>query len=351
MPDAMHATVRRLRLVAAMFLLTLAAVAATPAGASAADPADPPVCGVTGPKVCVDVDGSSPTVSPTTVSPLTGLVFPAYVSYKVTITNESQSTVTHAVLRNIVPPGSTPSTPPTGCTSASGVVTCAFGNLPSGGPPVTVTITVTAPQVEGLVTDKGQVTFDEGLADNPANPGKQDTVTATEDTTVKAVSGAAESLVPSDTLVQLDTDPTHVDVATPKDRNIGKAKVPASPHDPVTATLNEDNQTPFSCPKKQICRSGDWVHAVIPGTFLAPNELQFELHWSKLLVPKQQTLKNLAVFYLGDCVVTCPPLRVISARCSSQTPAPAELPCLFGVAETATDFRATLHSSTNGRMR
>jgi hypothetical protein len=72
-----------------------------------------------------------------------------------------------------------------------------------------------------------------------------------------------------------------------------------------------------------------------------------------VLVPKQQTVKNLAVLHT-DCIVACPKttvVQVISRRCTSPDPAPGELPCLSGVEETATEFRATLHSSENGYMR
>ena len=128
-----------------------------------------------------------------------------------------------------------------------------------------------------------------------------------------------------------------------------QARVPASDHPPLTASLNED-PAPFVCPKKVICRNGAWVHADIgDGRAFSP-ALEFELHWSKALVPKQQTVKNLAVLKT-KCLAGCGDPIVISRRCSSSNPAPGELPCLSGVEETATEFRATLHSSENGYMR
>jgi uncharacterized repeat protein (TIGR01451 family) len=337
MQDAMPATARRLRPLAAMLVMTLLAFAATAAGASATSSP----CGPTDPaRVCVLNVGTPGTVSPWTVD------FPTFVSYTVTVKNRASSTATHAALSDALPVGTnlTSVTTDTGlCTSGLTVVNCAFGSLASG-VTATVTILVEAPQVEGTVTNTATVSFDEGPADTPANPGKQDTVTAAEPTTV--VAGAAVSLVPSGVEVRIDTSPTHAASATPADRTIGKALVPASQHDPVTASLNEEPAA-ISCPKNQICRSGDWVHAVIPGTFSAPDELRFELHWSKLLVPKQQTVKNLAVLHAA-CAVGCLPV-VVSRRCSASDPVITE--CLSDVVETATEFRATLHSKTNGYMR
>jgi uncharacterized repeat protein (TIGR01451 family) len=338
MQDAMETTARRLLRVAALMVMTLLAFAATAAGASAASSP----CGLTDPaRICVGVAGSPGTVSPSRVD------FPTFVSYTVTVKNRASSTATHAALSDSVPAGTklTSVTTDTGiCISGLTVVNCAFGSLASG-VTATVTIVVEAPGDEGTVANTATVSFDEGPADNPANPGKQDTVTVAEPTTV--VAGAAVSLVPSGVEVRIDTSPTHATSATPQDKTIGKALVPASNHGTITASLNEEPVS-FACPKKQICRGGEWVHAVIPGTFSAPDELQFELHWSKLLVPKQQTVKNLAVFHakqLGDIP------DAISARCSSLTPAQSELPCLTGVNETTTEFQATLHSSDNGYMR
>jgi uncharacterized repeat protein (TIGR01451 family) len=335
MQDANEATVRRLWRGAGVVLATLAASAAMASGASAA-----PVCGTTGPQVCVDVAGTPATVSPST--PLS----PTFVSYDVSVVSQAQNTVTHVTLVDTLPAGSTlvSATPSAGtCTAGAGAVSCAFGSLPSRGS-VTATILVRAPEVEGDVTDTATVRFDEGFNDSPVADPKQDTLTTSALTHVAAVAGEAASLVPSGADVRLDTDPTHVDVATPQDPNIGKAHIPASEHAAVTATLNED-PAPFTCPKKQICRSGAWVHAEIPGTFTPA--LEFELHWSKVLVSKQQTVKNLAVLHTG-CLVGCA-VTVVSRRCSALDPVLTE--CLSDVVETATEFRATLHSRTNGYMR
>jgi uncharacterized repeat protein (TIGR01451 family) len=339
MQDAMEQpAVRRLWRGAGVILATVAASAAMASSASAA-----PVCSAPALQVCVDLVGTPATVSPSTT------LSPTFVSYGVSVVNQATRTVTHVTLANTLPAGSAlvSATPSTGtCAAGAGAVSCAFGSVPSGGR-VTATILVRAPEVQGQVADTATVTFDEGFNDSPAADPKQDTVTTSTPTLVAAVAGEAASLVPSGVQVQLDTDPTRVDVATPQDPNIGKALVPASAHDPITATLNED-PTPFVCPKKLICRSGAWIHADIPGTFLAPDELQFELHWNTALVPKKQTVNNLAVIHTA-CPVGCA-LEVISARCSPAD-APTNLPCLSNVAQTATELRATLHSKTNGYMR
>jgi uncharacterized repeat protein (TIGR01451 family) len=332
MQDAMDTKVRRLGLLAAVLLTMLAASAVAASGASAA-------CS---PRVCVDVVSN-----PTTVSPSVAPFF-NFVSYEVSVTNQASSTATHVTLSDALTELGTlvsATTTQGTCTSTSASAACAFGSVRSGGR-VTVTILVQAPEVEGQVTSKATVSFDEGDNDNPPGNGKQDTVTASASTPVAAIDGAAVSLVPSNTEVRLDTDPTGADVATPENQNIGKARVPASNHPPITAALNEESG-PFTCPKKVLCRAGDWVRAQIPGTF--DPALEFELHWSKTLALPKQSTKNLAVLHT-DCLVTCP-VTVISIRCSSSNPLPKELPCLSNVAETASEFRATLHSKKNGYMR
>lgn len=336
MQDALEATARRLAVFAALLVATLAVSAATAPNASAA-------CGVTGPLVCVDVAGSSATVSPSTQS-LTGLL-PTFVSYDVTITNQAKSTVTHVALSDAVAGGTLVSTAPSTGTCTPDGAQCTFGSVPSGGR-VTATITVRAPLAEGQIANTATVSFDEAFNDGPTADPKQDTVAATATTLVQAVAGEAASLVPSGQEVQLDTDPTHADATTPQDANIGHARVPASAHPAINATLNEET-APFSCPKKVICRTGAWLHADIPGTFTPA--LEFTLHWNKVLVLPQQSVKNLAVLHTA-CLTGCA-IEVISARCSSSNPAPAELPCLSDVVETASEFRATLHSRTNGYMR
>jgi hypothetical protein len=348
MQDAMEPTVRRLARVAATVLTLLVACGATATGASAAE-----VCGTLGPHVCVNVSGT-----PSSVSPSRSADLPSFISYVVTIRNDAPNTVTHVTLHDAITGGALapPATPSTGtCVSGAAVVDCVLGSLASGAS-VTVTIVAKAP-VAGLaalpssVANTATARFDEGV--NDANTAaKQDTVTASETTIVEAQAGSAASFVPSGAEVVIDTDPTLKDSASPTDPNIGKARVRPSPHPAITASLDEVT-APFVCPKKVICRAGAWVHADIGNGLEFTPALEFELHWSKVLASRQQTTKNLAVLHT-DCIVSCPPgtvPEVVSRRCTSADPPPAELPCLSGVAETATEFRATLHSRTNGYMR
>lgn len=334
MQAAVVATARRLRLAAVLFLGVLAVSAATAPGASAAP------CNPITPRICVAVVASSGTVTPSTAT------LPKFVSYDVKITNEATSTATHVTLTDALTDLGTivSATPTTGtCTSTTASATCAFGSVPSNGG-VTVTILVRAPDGEGQVTNAASVSFDEGINDNPANTGKQDTVTASASSLV-TTTGPAVSLVPSNTDVQLDTDTT-TQTTTPGNPNIGRANVPASIHAPITASLEEvPGTTP--CPKKEICRSGAWLHATIPGTFSPA--LEFTLHWNKSLVPKSQSTKNLDVLKT-ECLTGCP-VVVISRRCTATSPPTPGNPCLTNVEEDANEFRATVLSSENGYMR
>ena len=87
MQDAKSATVRRLRRLAAVGLTAVAALGATAEGASAAS-----AVSTTGPRVALDVVGSQDSVSPSTAAA------PTFISYGVTVTNQSASTVTHVTL-------------------------------------------------------------------------------------------------------------------------------------------------------------------------------------------------------------------------------------------------------------
>jgi hypothetical protein len=333
MQDAVEATARRLRLAAALILAAMAVSAATAPGASAAQ-----VCGVTGPRICVDVVANNASVSPSAVTP-------TYASFTVIITNEAKNNVTHVTLRDAVGGGTFFSaTPSVGTCTPSGQ--CTFGSLPSGGQ-VAVTIQAQTAAVDGTITNTATVSFDEGINDSPAADPKQDTVTNSASTPVQSVVGKADSLVPSNTEVQLDTDPTFNDKTSPADPNIGRAKIPATAHAAITASL-EEVTAPAPCPKKEICRSGAWVHATVPGTFLtAP--LEFTLHWNKTLVLKSQSTKNLNVLKT-ECLTGCP-VVVISRRCTAASgPTPGN-PCLTNIAEDANEFRATVLSSENGYMR
>src|SRR4029079_7611487 len=154
------------------------------------------------------------------------------------------------------------------------------------------------------------------------------------------------SFVPKGASLTLTTDPTDTGVATATDPLIGQAVITTSPTS-TTALIDEVN-VPLPCPKKVICRGGDWFHASIPGTFDPP--LAFPLRWDSTLIPSSLNAKKFALLYT-DCLDGCT-LQVITSKCSSATPPASELPCLRGVAKLPDgDWVATLLNSHNGYMK
>jgi hypothetical protein len=171
-------------------------------------------------------------------------------------------------------------------------------------------------------------------------------VSETEETTIDALSGTAASFVPKGASISLTTDPTDTGVATATDPLIGQAVITTSPL--ATTALIDEVTLSLPCPKKVICRSGDWFHADIPGTFDPP--LAFPLRWDSTLIPTGLNAKKFALLYT-ECLDGCK-LQVITSRCSSPAPASSELPCLTGVAKLADgDWKATLINSHNGWMK
>ncbi|HEX5468450.1 MAG TPA: hypothetical protein VFW80_05335, partial [Gaiellaceae bacterium] len=202
------------------------------------------------------------------------------------------------------------------------------------------------PQTEGTATATISASFDENSNDGSNPDPKQDTLTASAETSVAAVEGTDSSFVPEGSSVDLSTDPTGTGVASRTDSLIGGAHITSAPAS-VTALI-EEVAAPVACPKRVICRGGGWLHASIPGTFDPP--LAFPLRWDKTLIPKGLNQKKFAVIYT-ECLDGCP-LQVITARCSSATPDSSELPCLTGVAKLSDgDWKATLVNNHNGHMR
>jgi hypothetical protein len=232
-----------------------------------------------------------------------------------------------------------------GSCSVDGQPSCDIGRLTSGAE-VTIEFQARAPEAEGEATATLTVSFDEHTNDNPAPDPKQDSVASTENTTVELPDGSASSFVPKGASVELTTDPTNTGIATAADPLIGQAIITNSPI--ATTALIDEVSAPFTCPKKVICRGGDWFHADIPGTFDPP--LAFPLRWNSTLIPSSLTPKKFALLYTA-CLDGCE-LQVISKRCSSPSPASSELPCLTGVAKLSDgDYVATLISNHNGHMR
>jgi hypothetical protein len=231
-----------------------------------------------------------------------------------------------------------------GTCSVAGQPTCVLGRLASGAK-ATVEFVAQAPDAEGTATASLTISFDERANDGPASDPKQDTVVATEDTEVAVPDGTAASFVPKGSSVALTTDPTGTGVATGTDPLIGQAIITTSPI--ATTALIDEVPVTLPCPKKVICRGGDWFHASIPGTFDPP--LAFPLRWDSTLIPSSLNAKKFALIYT-ECLDGCK-LQVITNRCTSATPPPSGLPCLSGVAKLPDgDWVATLLNTHNGYM-
>ena len=324
-------------------ILTLVAVGAFAlfGGAATSRATGDETCATSGPLVCVSISGTPETVPPSEPGS------PRYVSYAIVATNGASSTVTHAAATVTLSGGPTvvSTTPSRGsCSTTVSAVSCTIGNLASGAS-VSIAVVAQSPETAGAASADLVVSFDESFNDNPAPDPKQDTVSATSDTTVGGVAGSASSFVPEGASVDISTDPSDTGIATSSDPLIGDAEVTTSPTS-LVASIDEVSAA-LTCPKKVVCRGGDWFHASIPGTF--DPALAFPLRWDKTLIPSSLNAKKFALIYT-ECLDGCP-LQVITARCSSPTPAASELPCLSGVAKLADgDFVATLNNDHNGFM-
>lgn len=317
--------------------LILAFAGAALLGGGTGSGASTPECSASGPLVCVDLVGDPATVAPSGDTP-------HFVSYISHIANEGNQSATHVTADLELSGGLTLDsvTSSRGTCSVDAHPTCVLGRLPSGAS-ATVEFVALAPETEADATASLTVSFDEVANDGPTNDPKQDSVTASEDTAVRVPNGSAATFVPQGASLSLTTSNT--DVATATDPLIGQAVITTSPTD-TTAAIDEVTLA-IPCPKKVICRSGDWLHADIPGTFDPP--LAFPLRWDSTLIPTALNVKKFALLYT-ECLDGCK-LQVISARCSSPTPAASELPCLRGVAKLSDgDFVATLLNSHNGYM-
>ena len=321
-----------------LVVLGLAIAALFGAGGSGASATE--VCATSGPSVCVDVVGTPATVPPSDESS------PHYVSYVVQIANRGSQSATHTTVDAALSPGLVlvSATSSVGSCTVGATPVCTLGKI-AGGASATVELDAQVPESEGTVTATVTASYDENANDNPGADPKQDHVTASEDTTVEALSGTSASFVPKGGSVDLTTDPTGSGVATVDDPLVGGAEITQAPND-VNAMI-EEVTVPLACPKKVICRGGDWFHASIPGTYDPP--LAFPLRWDKTLIPSSLNAKKFALIYT-ECLDGCP-LQVITTRCSSATPPASELPCLSDVAKLPDgDWVATLLNTHNGYM-
>jgi Domain of unknown function DUF11 len=322
------------------WLIALALAGVALVGGGTGSGATTPECSDSGPLVCVDLVGTPATVPPSDDTP-------HYVSYVSHISNEGNQAATHVTADVELSGGLTLDsvTSTRGSCSVDGQPNCVLGRLASGAS-ATVAFVALAPEAEGAARATLAVSFDERANDGPTADPKQDTVRASEDTTVEVLDGTAASFVPKGASLMLTTDPTDTGVATATDPLIGQAVITTSPV--ATTALIDEVALTLPCPKKVICRGGDWFHADIPGTFDPP--LAFPLRWDSTLIPSSLNAKKFALLYTA-CLDGCA-LQVISNRCSSGTPRTAELPCLTGVAKLADgDWKATLLNDHNGWMK
>jgi hypothetical protein len=320
-----------------LIVLALAGVALVGGGTGSG--ATTPECSDSGPLVCADLVGTPATVPPSGTTP-------HFVSYVSHVSNEGNQTATHVTADVALSGGLTLDsiTSTRGSCSVDGQPNCVLGRLASGAS-ATVAFVALAPKDEGDARATLTVSFDERTNDGPASDPKQDTVEATEDTAVEVLDGTAASFVPKGASLTLTTDPTDTGVTTVTDPLIGQAVITTSPA--ATTALIDEVTVALPCPKKVICRAGDWFHASIPGTFDPP--LAFPLRWDSTLIPSSLNAKKFALLYT-ECLEGCK-LQVITSKCSSATPPASELPCLSGVAKLPDgDWVATLLNTHNGYM-
>jgi len=326
------------RLGIAIALVVLAAFGLSGAVAWAASPNQK--CTTSGPNICADIFGD-----PATVSPSKPDEPPHFVTYSSTVANGGPESATHVTADLELTGGLVlvSATPSVGSCSVNAVPTCSLGRL-AVGDTATIDFTARVPREEGPASATLTATFGEGTGPD-ADP-TQDSVSSTENTTIADLSGTAASFVPEGASVSLTTDPTNTGVATAADPLIGEAVITTSPI-ATTASIDEV-AAPFTCPRKVICRDGDWFDVSIPGKFDPP--LAFTLRWDSTLIPSDLSVKKFALIYTEG--LDGSKLQIISARCSSPTPKASELPCLTGVAKLRDgDYVATLISNHNGRMR
>jgi hypothetical protein len=319
--------------------LVLAFAGAALLGGGTGSGASTPERSPSGPHVCVDLVGTPATVPPSDDTP-------HYVSYISHVSNEGNPTATHVTADVELSGGLTLDsvTSTLGSCSVNGQPNCVIGRLASGAS-ATIEFVALAPEAPGAAKATLAVSFDERTNDGPTTDPKQDTVRASEDTTVEVLDGTAASFVPKGASLMLTTDPTDTGVATSSDPLIGQAVITTSPA--ATTALIDEVTVALPCPKKVICRAGDWFHADIPGVFDPP--LAFPLRWDSTLIPSSLNAKKFALLYT-ECLSGCK-LQVITSKCSSATPPASELPCLSGVAKLPDgDWVATLVNNHNGYM-
>jgi hypothetical protein len=302
-------------------------------------------------KVCVTVSDNP---DPVAYSSFDGNQ--TFLAYRAVVTNTSKSSsVSHVGLTEDLPAETSfvRATTSRGTCSGSGdLVSCAIGSLKKG-QGATVDVVVTAPASSEsnpppmVITNVVTVAFDERFNDQP-NGGKQDSVTASENTTVSKDAG--QTYIPQGSSGQVDTDPAQA--------QYGNVKVTNASVD-VLASLNllaADNFCLLGQVTIQgnayVCRNGGWlsatlVNAVTGAPYVnAQNPLVFHLRWDRPLVSILQTADNFVVFYRTGA---SGPVQVIQTRCNATA---SNLPCLRNVQQEADGgWSVDLVKAENGHMR
>lgn len=328
--------VLRAALITALVLGALGGAAAgATAGSECIAPAD-------GAEICLEVERTPESPVASTAEA------PTYTSFSVTLANRDRSTVTHVMLEagpivtdlfeGFVLFSATPSAGTCSYSAASSSLTCSFDSLASGAK-VTLELALRTPSTPGPAALEFTGSFDEGPSDNPGSGGKVDTVSVSDVTTVQAPGGpTASSFVPEGADLQLGVS---------QGGQQGSVSLPAQDFS-TTADLEftGTDEIPFACPS--VCRGGEWFTAAIPGAFDPPAE--FDLFWPAHLVPRKQTAKNFAVFYVSSPGAG---VETISARCDATL---SVIPCI----ENVTFFKkgplkggvaASVFRLDNGHMR
>lgn len=327
-------------------------LAGTGGSASAADPVDPQ-CTMNSQqaKICLTLTDSP---DPVAYSSLDGT--PTYISYRAIVSNASRSSsASHVQLVETLPAGTgfVRVTTTRGTCSGGASVVCAIGSLKKR-QSATVDVVVTAPATgdpnapDQDITDVATASFDERFNDTQENGGRQDTVTTSETTAVRAFAG--ETFVPQGASATVGTDPDALqsgDVAITNASTDLLASLRMLPPDDFCLLGQVTIQgTP------QVCRNGGWLNASVVQAangqpyFNAVDRLVFHLQWDGSLSSLLQTEDNFVVFYRTGSGGTT---QVFDDRCDDPG---AGATCLDNIKEAANgSWSVDLFKPDNGHMR